>query len=680
MSSAGDFDNDGVDDILVGAPEASRLGRSGNGAAYLLYGQANGFTQHIDLNIALPNSSGFEMIGGMDGDKFGYFVNLAGNMNFDGVNDIMVAAYGVDHSGLSTVGAVYIVYSHDLPPCSAPNCISCLGSKCLACKLNYLLYLGDNKCYFKDSCPLGTSPSFTHCVDELLESVGTTQALASKSAALVASAITLVSFSNPLGLLFAALGESLLYMKYMNINYPPKLQYILNQPEASLYTIQYISSAAEEIEDGVEKVPLADNFERNDLHSSFLINFWSSLMTLLIIVTAIIIVWLSAYLTQSCQSIRIAIGKVKESLKWNYLIATFAGSYGPIAFFSSFEFRTVQFGSSLEILSFALCILMNIILVGISVKIFMIIKTLTKEKNSKKLKRLKRRFRDYEVVFENFKGSSFSQQSYFLLSCLRFYLFYTILGYLFEYPLTQAVLINIQGIFFLGYICLKQPFQSKFEFVETLIIEFTFQIIHACVLGLAIADEKGSETSIRTVNLGVVMMICICVFVGAQCIYLIIHTIALIVTLFKFFKSTYGEKPERRSGPRRNPAKTPSLRDPSIDKDIIDQSQVLTMPQAAKKRNLLRPLPPAVLAPRSEMSSGAYVEDNEMRNSKNIDVQYRQNGKRTWGIQVTSSERKSAMANRQNRNAQTSSLNNRNYASNESKTITTNKMLQSKKV
>lgn len=629
VSSAGDFNGDGVDDILIGAVQASRSGRTYNGGAYVLYGQANGFTQHIDLAMNLPSSSGFEIIGGMDGDNLGICVRSIGDMNNDGINDLMISAKGVDQIGISNSGAAYIIYSHYEPPpppppspptsCSTLNCISCMGSKCLLCKTNYLLYLGDGQCYFKDSCPSGTTANSTQCVDKLLESVGVVQALASKAATLVASAITLVSFTNPIGLLFAALGESLLYMKYMNLTYPPKLQYILNQPEAQLYTIQYITSAPEEMEDEIPNFPLADNFKRNDIDSSFLINFWSPLITLLMIAAAIVIACVGTYLAKSCRPVMSAIKRVKESLKWNYLIATFAGCYGPIALFSSFEFRTVQFGSFLEILSFIICVFMNSILLGILVKSFVIINTLAKEKNPRKLQRLRRKFRDFEVLFESFKSSSFSQQSYFLICCLRFYLLYAILGYLFEYPLIQAILINGQGILFLGYLCIKRPFESKFEFVETLILEFTFQVIHACVLGLAIADKIAPETSMHVVNLGDVMMICICVFVGVEFIYLIIQTIAILITLFKFVKSACRGKSRQKLARRRKAAAAPPLRNTIINNGTMNTQELsLTMSHSTRKRNLLRPIQPTVSSRQRDLSSGAYAINNETRNPENI--------------------------------------------------------------
>ena len=61
VSSAGDFNNDGYSDIIIGALWADPDGRSGAGTSYLLFGKATDFTD-IDLSSDLvTNSVGFKV-------------------------------------------------------------------------------------------------------------------------------------------------------------------------------------------------------------------------------------------------------------------------------------------------------------------------------------------------------------------------------------------------------------------------------------------------------------------------------------------------------------------------------------------------------------------------------------------------------------------------------------------
>ena len=57
VSSAGDFNKDGYDDIIIGAPNANSI----TGTSYLIFGKASGFTD-IDLSSDLATSNvGFKV-------------------------------------------------------------------------------------------------------------------------------------------------------------------------------------------------------------------------------------------------------------------------------------------------------------------------------------------------------------------------------------------------------------------------------------------------------------------------------------------------------------------------------------------------------------------------------------------------------------------------------------------
>lgn len=101
VSSAGDVNNDGYDDIIVGALSAVSFYA---GAAYVVYGsQQNPIT--IILN-SMSNTQGFA-IQGLAWSYFGYSVSGAGDVNGDGYDDMLIgsvpnkgAAYGTQNSYL----------------------------------------------------------------------------------------------------------------------------------------------------------------------------------------------------------------------------------------------------------------------------------------------------------------------------------------------------------------------------------------------------------------------------------------------------------------------------------------------------------------------------------------------------------------------------------------------------
>lgn len=99
ISAAGDFDGDGRDDFIVGAPFAN-LGVGNTGAAYVIYGQNGGPSS--DLGDATAFS------GEISDDHFGWSVTDAGN--FFGGNERCVAVgapLANTHGGIDA-GAVYV--------------------------------------------------------------------------------------------------------------------------------------------------------------------------------------------------------------------------------------------------------------------------------------------------------------------------------------------------------------------------------------------------------------------------------------------------------------------------------------------------------------------------------------------------------------------------------------------
>jgi len=90
VSSAGDVNGDGVNDLIVGAYNATNKGYANTGAAYVIYGKRSGLT---DINLgSLTKAQGFAMYGSVAGEGFGYSVSGA-DVNNDGYSDLIIGSY-----------------------------------------------------------------------------------------------------------------------------------------------------------------------------------------------------------------------------------------------------------------------------------------------------------------------------------------------------------------------------------------------------------------------------------------------------------------------------------------------------------------------------------------------------------------------------------------------------------
>jgi len=114
VSSAGDINGDGFDDLIVGAASGDDGGPSA-GEAYVLFGSASGFgtvdatgRSVIDLSSLTP-SQGFIVQGDTTGDMAGYSISSAGDINGDGYDDLIVGA-PLGYDGGGQAGEAYVVF------------------------------------------------------------------------------------------------------------------------------------------------------------------------------------------------------------------------------------------------------------------------------------------------------------------------------------------------------------------------------------------------------------------------------------------------------------------------------------------------------------------------------------------------------------------------------------------
>lgn len=109
VSSAGDVNGDGIDDVIVGLPFDSTNGFA-SGASYVVFGSTGGFS--ANLNLAMLNgANGFQINGEDHEDYSGGSVASAGDVNGDGFDDLIIgASRGGDGNGLHNTGASYLVF------------------------------------------------------------------------------------------------------------------------------------------------------------------------------------------------------------------------------------------------------------------------------------------------------------------------------------------------------------------------------------------------------------------------------------------------------------------------------------------------------------------------------------------------------------------------------------------
>lgn len=120
---AGDINGDGRDDLVLGASSRAYLGQ---GSAYVLFGQTNGWPAAFDITT-LNGSNGF-IVNGLTAYGFGSSASTAGDINGDGCSDIIVGA------PRTTAGTAYIIFGMNtslgaISPSSTPILLPSISSQ-----------------------------------------------------------------------------------------------------------------------------------------------------------------------------------------------------------------------------------------------------------------------------------------------------------------------------------------------------------------------------------------------------------------------------------------------------------------------------------------------------------------------------------------------------------------------
>ena len=215
-----------------------------------------------------------------------------------------------------------------------------------------------------------------------------------------------------------------------------------------------------------------DIFRHYGIVSSFLVNFWDGLVSLLILMGCLFFLHLCDLAAKKWQN-RYWLRHVTKWLRvsgQNYLISVYFDYYGDFVLYALLEFYEPSFKSPSTVLSFIVAIIF--LLLGSTfllfhVKLLQNIQRLRSSTPSEQLeaqmKIFEKKHEGIKILFTDFKSTSFVHQAFILFFTLRAIVYSFTLRIISHYPLAQTIVLLICSFAILYYIIFKQPFQSKLD-------------------------------------------------------------------------------------------------------------------------------------------------------------------------------------------------------------------------
>lgn len=356
---------------------------------------------------------------------------------------------------------------------------------------------------------------------------------------------SLLSSQSSGAITLVSLIKMLEYIRYMKINYPPKVEYMMSMQNEKSISLTIDVNLPESIEKKFPDYPLPGNFEKYNLVSNFIVNYWEELFTLVIVLLVLTVSMLLALKAKSVKYVGTYSAKLRDIIKWNFFLIIFCGNVDTVGVFSSLEFRTTHFNSFVSVFGTLLCVFVNLLVLYVMFMIPYIIYSLRRSRNRvlPMVKNLEHKDDDPQrfllcgVLYMNFREKSVFQHSCMFFILLRVYFFNITIGYLFEYPLAQAILLTLMSVLMLGYFTITRPYKNPLELIKTLTYEAVIAVVNICVLILAIMDHKGIENTESRRRLGDAIIISNVVFNLMAVFYLVVEFVIKVIKVYKLRKT-----------------------------------------------------------------------------------------------------------------------------------------------
>jgi len=368
----------------------------------------------------------------------------------------------------------------------------------------------------------------------------------------VTQVANLISKGSSISLSASVSGRIFSQIKYLNISYSGGLQVALLTWLPSFVSLGLTPDMPQFMEEVIPERHVPYVFEKYEVPSSFLINFWESLGV--IVFVAVFWSFLKGFelmVDPEKNPRRASLTRELRVIIQDFLITALYGVYGDLVMFSIIEYRTFNFGWDLSLLSWIISvILLPVMFVSFFIQVRLLLNyqkvkkqdQKTSNNSTRRLDKYRKIHEGSQVLFKDFKDYSLSPQLFLFFLSGRDLIFSLILATMFEYPLAQTLIITILDCLMIAYLFIKRPFESVFDFAQQLFFEFIALIVNVTVFINAILDTGKYEAIGARNNIGKLIIIANIIFNLVTAIFMLITIAQILIDFYKGWKVKRAKK------------------------------------------------------------------------------------------------------------------------------------------
>ena len=310
-----------------------------------------------------------------------------------------------------------------------------------------------------------------------------------------------------------ALIRNLQYIRYLNMDLPTRLERLTSYRPRNIMSLDFMPGMSMVMQAPFKKQQLPIVFEKHRLHSRFLVNFWNTMSSMIIIIAVggLFFSLERIAIRRNWINFQAVCQRFKLVVLWNFCVIFLLTNIDNIILYSALELETAKLDNILTATSLLICLSFIILIICLLIRSHRFLKKFrdkrTVSSNIKMEGKSPPKSHNYQAINQGFnERGRFNPYFYFIyIARVSIPMFFTV--WLPKSPIAQAIINLLITFIITSYLIYRVPLQNKLNQFQLVIVEIMTLMINISVFGLTVGDSNGNNNQKLSIFFGDVVII-----------------------------------------------------------------------------------------------------------------------------------------------------------------------------